>query len=284
MPPAPALFDTAALAMHRARVADAPADFLHREAISQIEERLEEVNRAFTAPAIVGPMAKLWAEGLRFSDVRCVPDADLLDLEGNAHDLVIHALGLHWANDPVGQLVQMRRALRPDGLAIACLFGGRSLSELRVALAEAEAALRGGLSPRVAPMGDLRDLGGLIQRAGLALPVADSVALEVTYADMPGLMRDLRAMGETNVLAARERRFFRRDVLAEASRIYAEAFPAADGRIRATAEFVFLTGWAPSADQPKPLRPGSASARLADALKVPELSAGDVTPRPKADD
>ncbi|MEO0914253.1 MAG: methyltransferase domain-containing protein [Pseudomonadota bacterium] len=279
----PPLFEAAALARRRARVAGAEADFVHRQAAAEVQERLIEVNRSFTAPAIVGPMAGLWADLLGL-EARLVADADVLDLETGAHDLVIHALALHWANDPVGQLVQMRRALRPDGLAIAVLFGGRSLQELRAALAEAESTVRGGISPRVAPMGDLRDLGALLQRAGLALPVADSVPLEITYADLPALMRDLRAMGETNVMAARERRFLRRDVLAEAGRIYAAAYPAADGRIRATAEFVFLTGWAPAPDQPQPLRPGSAKARLADALRVPELSAGDVTPRPRPDD
>lgn len=281
--PQPQLFDAAALARRRARVEGAQADFLHQEAAAEVKERLIEVNRSFTAPAIVGPMGALWAETLGL-DAVLVPDAEVLALEVGAHDLVIHALSLHWANDPVGQLVQMRRALLPDGLAIAVLFGGRSLQEARACMAEAETRLRGGISPRVAPMGDVRDLGALLQRAGLALPVADSVALEITYADLRALMRDLRAMGETNVMTARERRFLRRDVLAEASKVYAEAYPADAGRIRATAELVFLTGWAPSADQPKPLRPGSAKARLADALKVPELGAGDVTPRPKQND
>lgn len=288
--PRQALFDRAALMQRRARAARAPVDFLQAEAADQVSERLLEVNRRFTAPAIVGPRADIWRDALVaqgvVADACLVPDDDVLPLEPAAHDLVIHALCLHAANDPVGQLVQMRHALRPDGLMIAALFGGRSLHELRAALAEAEAETTGGLSPRVAPMGEIRDLGGLLQRAGFALPVADSATLTITYPDLSALARDLRGMGETNALAARLKRPTRRAVFERATEVYASGFPAADGagRIRATAEFVFLTGWKPSADQPQPLRPGSATHRLADALGVAERGTGDRVPRDTADD
>lgn len=193
-------------------------------------------------------------------------DDEALDLEPASLDLVIHALGLHWANDPVGQLIQSRRALRPDGLLIAVLFGGETLRELRQALAEAEVSETGGLSPRVAPMAEIRDLGGLMQRAGLALPVADSLRVPVSYPSMLALMRDLRAMGETNVLVERLRRPSRRGMFAAAAVGYAARHGDGEGRIPATFELMVLTGWAPAASQPQPLRPGSATSRLADAL------------------
>ena len=272
----PHLTDRTALARMRRRAARAPADFLHLEAAREISERLVEVNRRFTAPVIIGPMAGLWARELApaIGQARTVADDDILEIEPGSADLVIHALALHWANDPVGQLVQMRRALKPDGLALAVLFGGRSLHELRASLAEAEAEVTGGLSPRVVPMAEIRDLGALLQRAGFALPVADSRMLDVTYADPLALMRDLRAMGEGNALAARDRRPLRRRVLDRACEIYRQNFPAPDdpARIRATAELIVLTGWAPGTDQPKPLRPGSAATRLADALGTTETA------------
>jgi SAM-dependent methyltransferase len=195
---------------------------------------------------------------------------EVLPLAQGTHDLVIHALSLHWANDPLGQLIQCRRALKPDGLFLAVMFGGQTLQELRASLAEAESLVTGGLSPRVLPMAEIRDLGALMQRAGFALPVADSVTQTVHYTDLPALMADLRAMGETSALAARPRHFTRRDILTKAEAIYRANFPAPDGRITATFEVIFLTGWAPHESQQQPLRPGSAKARLADALRVPE--------------
>ncbi len=272
----PILFDRDLLSQRRNRIAGNIADFLHREIAAQVSERRLEVNRTFTSPAIVGPFPEIWAEA--FSDlpaIRQVRDDETLDLQPGSHDLIVHGLGLHWINDPVGQLVQCRHALRPDGLLIAALFGGQTLSELRTSFAEAEVALTGGLSPRVAPMGDVRDLGGLIQRAGLALPVSDGVKLTVTYETPLHLLRDLRAMGETNVLTARHKMPLRRDVLAAMSDIYTRNFSVADDRVAATFEVVFLTGWKPSADQPKPLRPGSASHRLAEALGTSEISTGE---------
>ncbi|MEL6586265.1 MAG: SAM-dependent methyltransferase, partial [Pseudomonadota bacterium] len=172
----------------------------------------------------------------------------------------------------VGQLIQCRRALAPDGLFLGVAFGGQTLHELRAVLAQAETAVMGGLSPRVAPMADIRDMGALLQRAGLALPVADSLPRRVRYTTMFRLMADLRAMGETNALAARHRRFAPKHLFAEAARIYQEHFADADG-IGATYELLFLSGWAPAETQQKPLRPGSATTRLADVLGVKEQGA-----------
>jgi len=266
----PTLTDRAALNRHRARAARAPALFLHEAVADDLQERLQEVNRTFTAPAVVTPWPQVW-QG-RLPEARIVADDETLDLVPGAHDLVVHALCLHWANDPVGQLVQVRHALRPDGLALVTAFGGQTLHELRACLAEAESRVTGGLSPRVAPMGEIRDLGALMQRAGLSLPVADGLAIRVSYADAFALMRDLRAMGEANALQTRLRRPTARAVLMQAAAIYAERFADDAGRIEATFDFVTLTGWAPDASQQVPLRPGSARARLADALGTGESS------------
>lgn len=260
----PKLTDRAALIRNRARAARAPALFLQEEAAVEIKDRLGMVNRAFTQPAVVTGFPQIWSALM--PEARIVPDDEVLTLEEGAHDLVIHALSLHWASDPVGQLIQCRRALKPDGLCLVSLFGGQTLNELRTALAEAEARVTGGLSPRILPMGEIRDLGGLLQRAGFALPVADSITLNVSYANPHSLMRDLRAMGEGNALAARLRHPTRRAVLNEASSLYASLHGDSGGRVPATFEMIFLSGWAPDDSQPKPLRPGSAKARLADAL------------------
>lgn len=272
MTPAPPLFDRSALAAHRRR-SRADALFLHEAARDEVEDRLAMVNRVFTSAAVVTPFPALW-QG-RLAGARLVADDEVLDLAPDSVDLVVHAMALHWANDPVGQLIQCRRALRPDGLLLCVLLGGRTLAELRAALSEAESRITGGLSPRVAPMAEIRDLGALLQRAGLALPVADSVPLTAEYRDLGHLMHDLRAMGETNALAGRLRHPTRRAVFDLAGALYAERFAAPEGRIRATFELVCLTGWAPDASQPKPLRPGSAQARLADALGTTETGLGD---------
>ena len=260
----PALLRARARALHQPE----PALFLHHESILDVQERLALVNRTFTAPAVVTGFPSLWQSA--FPAARVVEDADLLDLTPGAHDLVVHALALHWANDPVGQIIQCRRALRPDGLFLGLMFGGQTLHELRSSLAEAESQILGGLSPRVLPMADIRDLGALLQRAGLALPVADSFSRQVAYRDLRHLALDLRGMGETNALSARHRRIPPRDLFTRAALTYARSFPAEDGRIRATFEILCLTGWAPHDSQQKPLRPGSAAQRLADALNVTE--------------
>ena len=266
----PRLTDRPALLRQRARALRRtdPALFLHEEARAEIEERLVSVNRTFTDVAVVTGFPALWREWM--PQAKVVPDDEVLDLAPGAHDLVIHALALHWADDPVGQLVQCRRALRPDGLFLGLTFGGQSLHELRAALAQAEAEVTGGLSPRVLPMGEIRDLGGLVQRAGLALPVADSLTRHVSYRDLFHLAADLRAMGEGNAMAARPRHPARRGVFLRAAAIMAESFATGPGRVRATFEILCLTGWAPDGSQQQPLRPGSAKARLADALRVPE--------------
>ncbi|WP_368185528.1 methyltransferase domain-containing protein [Aestuariibius sp. HNIBRBA575] len=264
----PLLTDQIALTRNRRRAAAAPALFLQQAMADEVQERLIEVNRTFRNPAIVTGWPDLWADTL--PEAKIIADQDVLDLQSGAHDLVIHALALHWANDPIGQLIQCARALKPDGLLIATLFGGQTLNELRSALAQAESELTGGLSPRVVPMADIRDLGALLQRAGLNLPVADSNPITVTYADPIALMQDLRAMGENNALHGRLRQPTRRDVFLKASQIYHAQHAHQDGRIPATFEIVTLTGWAPDDSQPKPLRPGSASQRLADALSTQE--------------
>ena len=265
----PDLTDRVALARNRAR-ARPDALFLHDAAIAEVQERLIEVNRSFTRVAVVTAQPAPWARA--FPEAMVVPDDDVLALTPGAQDLVIHALSMHWSADPVGQIVQARRALCPDGLFLGVLFGGQTLAELRSALAEAEVEVTGGLSPRVLPMGELRDLGALLQRAGLALPVADAVMQRVSYADPVAVMRDLRAMGEGNALAGRSRQPTRPTVMHRAARIYAQHSPDPEipDRVLASFEMIFLTGWAPADTQPKALRPGSAAARMADALGTRE--------------
>ncbi len=243
----------------------ATALFVQEIVVGEVQERLIEVNRAFTAPLVVTGFSQMWPQ------MPCIADDEVLDVVERAHDLVIHALALHWANDPVGQLVQCRRALQPDGWFIGLMFAGQTLHELRSSLAQAEAEVTGGLSPRVLPMGEIRDLGGLLQRAGFALPVADSFAIKVQYRDMFHLMHDLRAMGEGNAMMQRLRVPTRRAVFARAAELYQQTYGGVDGLIQATFEIVVLTGWAPHDSQPKPLRPGSAAKRLSDVLSVPEL-------------
>ncbi len=262
------LTDRPALDRNRARATRAPALFLHEVAVLEVQERLNEVNRTFKSPAVVTPFADLWRGVM--PNARIAADTDVLDLTEGQHDLVIHAMALHWSNDPVGQLVQCRRALAQDGLFLGLTFGGRTLAELRSVLAEAEAQISGGLSPRVLPMGEIRDLGGLLQRAGFALPVADSLSRKVRYRDAFHLMADLRAMGEGNALHQRLRHPTRRTIFTTAAQIYQDAFASADGGVTATFEIICLTGWAPHDSQQKPLRPGSATSRLAHHLGTSE--------------
>ncbi|MYF88719.1 MAG: SAM-dependent methyltransferase [Boseongicola sp. SB0676_bin_33] len=263
----PEITDRRALALHRARAARSPARFLHEEAALEIRERLADVNRDFRAPVLIGhvpaPIVAL------FPDARCIDDTPTLALDREAHDLTLHCFGLHWADDPVGQIVQSRLALVADGLFLGVTFGGATLHELRASLAEAEPRISGGLSPRVLPMADIARLGGLLQRAGLALPVADSVSTTVRYRDIARLASDLRGMGETNALATRSTSLPSRKIFREAESIYRRNF-ADDGYLVATFEMVFLTGWAPSANQQRPLRPGTADIRLAEALGATE--------------
>jgi SAM-dependent methyltransferase len=278
---APQLFDHALLALRRKRAAAMAgdgADFLLRRAAEDLAERLGPVLRPFPRMADVG------TTGTQFRDVlqQVRPNSGLapsrpvesisevVDSALQHLDLIVSGLALQHANDLPGALIQIRRALAPDGLFIGCLLGGATLTELRQALTEAESETTGGVSPRVFPFADVRDMGGLLQRAGFALPVADSETITVRYADIFGLMADLRALGGTNVLMARSRRFTRRAVFVKAAEIYARRFSDPDGRIRATFEIVWLSGWAPHESQQQPLQPGSARVRLADALGVKE--------------
>ena len=198
--------------------------------------------------------------------VRVAGDVEALPLAPARFDLIVSALALQGANDLPGALVQIRQALKPDGLFLGAIVGGQTLRELREVLVEAETAACGGASPRVAPFADVSDMGGLLQRAGFALPVADSDVVTVRYADAFGLMADLRAMGATNALLARDRRPARREMFFRAAALYAERFADADGRIRATFEIVSLAGWAPHESQQKPARRGSGQVSLATAL------------------
>lgn len=277
-PPAPLLTDRKALDAQRARALALPdpALFLQEAAIDDVQERLGAVNRTFTDLAVVSGFPDLWRAA--FPQARVIADTAVLDLKEASQDLVIHAMCLHWADDPVGQLVQCRRALRPDGLLLCLFFGGQTLQELRAALAEAEAEVLGGLSPRVLPMAEIREAGALLHRAGFALPVADSDTRRVSYRDAFHLMADLRAMGEGNALASRLRRPVPRGLFQRAAQIYAANFPAEQGRVSATFETICLTGWAPHEGQQKPLRPGSAAQRLADALNVTERRLPDDKP------
>ncbi len=272
----PVLVDQTALTLHRARARLDKAGFLHDEARLELQERLLDVNRTFTRPALVTPFREYWADFLPGTHI--VADDPILDLTPGTHDLVIHTMGLHWAEDPIGQLVQCRRALAPDGLLMVVLLGGETLHELRTALGQAEAEVMGGLSPRVAPMAEIRDLGGLLGRVGLSLPVADRFPRKVTYQTMFHLIRDLRDMGETNALAARHKATPPRAMFARAAQIYTDTY-AENARIPATFEMIFLTGWAPHDSQQKPMRPGSAAARLAEALETTEF---DETAQAKA--
>ncbi|MBN9455036.1 MAG: methyltransferase domain-containing protein [Bosea sp.] len=263
-------------------------DFLIQRAAGDLQERLGAVLREFpiaadlgtplpvVAPVLAGKAGRVLrmaeAEG---GDGGIVGDLEGLPFAPGSLDLAVSLLALQGVNDLPGALIQIKRALKPDGLFMACLLGGRSLQELRQALLEAESETTGGVSPRVAPFADLRDLGGLLQRAGFALPVIDSETVTVRYRDAFGLMRDLRAMGWANSLTARRKAPLRRETLLRAVALYAERFADPDGRVPATFEFVWLSGWSPHESQQKPLRPGSAKARLADALGVPEIKAGE---------
>ena len=202
-------------------------------------------------------------------------DEEYLPFRDASFDLIVSCASLHHVNDLPGALVQIQRALKPDGVFLAALFGGATLTELRQAWLAAETALEGGAGPRVAPFADLRDAAGLLQRAGFALPVADSDTITVTYENPLKLMSDLRGMGETNVLRERRRAPTRRATLMAAADCYRSQFAGGDGRAPATFQILSLTGWAPAAGQPQALRPGSATARLAEAFGVPEQSAGE---------
>jgi len=291
------IFDRRSVRQHRERAARlGTAEFLFEEAADRLSERLDDIKRGFARVLVLGArsggMARLLrsrAGGDLLVEVddaigflgrpepssRVSAEAEALPFAPAAFDLVVSPLALHWTNDLPGALLQLRRCLRPDGLLLASVLGGETLDGLRRAFLEAELAEEGGVSPRVSPMADGRDLAGLLQRAGFALPVVDSDRVAVTYANALALMAELRAMGETNALRERRRSFTRRTTLLRAAELYGGLASGPDGRVAASFEIVTLTAWAPHESQPKPLRPGSATARLADALGTVERPAGD---------
>ena len=282
---APPLFDTGLARRRLARAHRAGyADFLLRRVVDDLDDRLGAVLRTFTEAVDLGSPSALAAERLRASGrvgrvTRLAPRAEagavLADLEAlplapARFDLAVSLLALQHVNDLPGTLAQLRRSLRPDGLFIGCLLGGRTLTELRQVFGQAESEVEGGVSPRVAPFAEVREMGSLLQRAGFALPVTDVEIVTVRYRDPFALMHDLRAMGLTNVLLDRRRTPLRRDTLLRAAALYAERFADPDGRLRASFEILWLSGWAPHASQQKPLKPGTAQTRLAEALGTTE--------------
>jgi len=300
MPSAPAIFDRRLLRARRQRAqALGPATFLAERVAADMAERLAAVLRRFEVAVDLGsPTAALrqrLAESAAIGTIIAVSplldeiaahagpkvtaDEELLPFAPGRLDLVVSALALQWVNDLPGALVQVRRALKPDGLFLAALLGGDTLCELRHSFASAEAEVEGGASPRVAPFADVRELGALLQRAGFALPVADVERLTVRYPAPIALLHDLRRMGATNALIERRRAPLKRATLMRVMTIYAEKFADADGKVRATFDIVFLSGWAPHGSQQRPLTPGAARTRLADALGTTERSAGEKAPR-----
>jgi SAM-dependent methyltransferase len=301
----PRLFDRP---LHRRRLDRAAsrfggANFLKQRAATDVVERLEAILRGFPLCVDLGARDGGFARALAQSDARAriglVIETDLsaamlagrvgprvqldeerLPFAAESLDLVVSSLALHWVNDLPGALIQIRQALKPDGLFVGAIFGGATLTELRQCLTLAEAELTNGAGPRIAPFADTFDGAGLMQRAGFALPVADVDRVVVRYPSPLKLIDDLRAMGETNVLTDRARRPLSRAVLARTVELYGEMFSDADGRVRATFDIITLTGWAPHPDQQKPLKPGSAKMRLADALGAQEQSAGEAAGGP----
>jgi SAM-dependent methyltransferase len=295
MPSSPALFDRSLLRLRRRRAGVlGPATFLIDRVAADLSERLAAVLRRFPRALDLGTPGAALAHALAQSGkaetliaaapepaavqsrlLRVAADEEALPFADASLDLVVSGLALQFVNDLPGTLIQVRRALKADGLFLAALIGGDSLAELRQAFAQAESEVEGGVSPRVAPFADLRDMGALLQRAGFALPVVDSERLTVRYDNVIALMHDLRRMGATNVLGERRRKPLKRATLERLGQIYAAQFADADGRLRASFEIVWLSGWAPHASQQKPLRPGSARSRLSDALGTAEISAGE---------
>ena len=277
-------FDTRLVRLRKER-AKTMSMFLHARAADDLAERLEAIPRRFDCVLALGA-SKLFMEAVvarpalaeRIGrmvrrDVHAIEPEDI-DPSAGPYNLIVAPLALHWTNDLPGVFATMLRALAPDGLMLASMLGGDTLMQLRLALLEAEADITGGAAARVSPFVQLQDLAGLLQRAGFALPAADRDVVNVSYADALALVLDLRAMGETNALTERAPAL-RRAVFARASVIYAQRFAAPNGRINATFKILTATGWAPHASQQQPLKPGSAKARLADALGVKERSAGE---------
>jgi SAM-dependent methyltransferase len=289
--PNPIIFDRALVRRHRRRAAAlGEATFLLDRVAEDMADRLAAVLRRFDVAVDLGTPGEAVREALaRLGSIgtiiavdailrrppAVIADEEVLPFGDGTLDLVVSALALHHVNDLPGTLVQIRRALKPDGLFVAALFGGETLTELRQSFAAAESEIDGGISPRVSPFADLRDLGALLQRAGFALPVTDVDRVHVRYNSAFDLMADLRRMGAANALVARRRQPLRRATAMRMAEFYAQRFADADSRVRATFEIVWLSGWAPHPSQQQPLRPGSAKSRLADALGTREVSTGE---------
>jgi len=291
----PQIFDRSLLRARQTRArALGPATFLLDRVAGELGERLSAVLRRFdigvdlgtptdvvrrvlAASGKVGTIiaAEFGATKLDRSFLRAAADEELLPFADGSLDLVTSALALQFVNDLPGTLIQIRRALKPDGLLLAALVGGDSLAELREAIAAAESEIEEGVSPHIAPFADVRELGALLQRAGFALPVIDNERLIVRYDSVLALMHDLRRMGATNVLHERRRKPLKRTTLERMADIYSRRFSDADGRLRASFEIIWLSAWAPHESQQKPLKPGSAAQRLADALGTREISSGE---------
>ncbi len=271
-------------------------DFLFREIGERLADRLGDVQRQFHQALIVGARAplpdNLIGQGRQvgqavqvdlsaacLAQTGIVADEEYLPFAPQSFDLILAPLTLHWVNDLPGALIQLRQALKPDGLLLAAMFGGGTLAELRDSMMTAELEVEGGVSPRVSPFAELRDAGALLQRAGLALPVADMDTITVTYENPLRLLADLRGMGEQNVVRQRRRTCLRRETLMRAMTIYQQKYAGPDGRVPATFEVTYLTGWAPHESQQQPLRPGTARSRLADALGSIEIGTGDKAER-----
>lgn len=281
------VFDRALLRRRRWRAAAGleDHDFLFAEVAARLHERLGEVQRSFSSvlemgsrrPVIkdIGGMDRLvrsyfGGDAAGSGAATLEADEETLPFAPDSFDLVVSNMALHWVNDLPGCMIQVNRVLRPDGLFLAAMLGGETLKELRAALMHGEMEVENGASPRVSPFADIRDIGNLLQRAGFALPTIDRDEITVSYRDMFHLMRELRGMGETNVVLARRKTMLRRETLMAAARYYSDNFTGKDGRIIATFNVLYITAWAPHPDQPQPLKPGSATTRLADVLGVTE--------------
>jgi NADH dehydrogenase [ubiquinone] 1 alpha subcomplex assembly factor 5 len=297
--PAPMnVFDRNKIRQFRDRAAPTIEDhnFLFNWALDNIHDRLDIIKREFTDALFIGArqspadLQKLCAkqniENISVMDLSprllerqsysvIHADEEIMPLSSDSLDLIISNLNMHSVNDVPGALIQINKALKPDGLFMAAMFGGDTLTELRQVLSQAEMNIRGGISPRIFPFADKQQMGNLLQRAGFALPVIDSDIVTVTYDNIFKLLSDLRGMGESNAIMARDKSPLPRAVIMETAKLYQEQFSDTDNRISATFEIIFLLGWAPHETQQKPLRPGSAKTNLADALNTEEIEAGE---------
>ncbi len=288
------IFNRQAVRQHRDRAAPGldDFDFLFKEVSDRLADRIEDFTKIFPLALDLGCHTGQLGEAFkergrvetliqtdfsiamaeRAGDPVLVADEEALPFGENTFDAIFSCLTLHWVNDLPGALAQIRRALKPDGLFLAAMFGGETLRELRTALTNSELEQTGGVHPRISPFADIRDAGGLLQRAGFALPVTDLDDIRVSYAEPLKLMLDLRGMGETNSVLKRPLKFTQPATLLGATAHYKEIYAGGDGRVPATFQVIFLTGWAPHESQQKPLKPGQSKARLADALDTKERS------------